>query len=379
MTDSTSWDRSLDWFWEGNVQERIIDYMLNVEKFEILIKSNTFKKTRGPDILARKDDLLRQVSVKGYPSDKYTTDFPGGKKGEKKKTRPATQARHWFSEALLELILAKSDREHLEIALGFPKFQTYLSLLNKIKFFREKIGLYCYLVSQNGQVRLVLPREDFDESTIKNTVDASFFSKAKRLLMLHRRHKDSPIVNYRQQKEGIPESYTSFEQIIKKQQPTVSLKNIQIYDLTKTTSGVLRAYVYLDELKKSYTLLPEGNVKKCMNKLIDHIFNQFRESASVSECFEACNASHDTFIATIALLYKQGIISSRSYSGKIYLKLRRGYNYLKALGFDIQKRRSPIRHKPLHGPIEIMESKHKRIFDAIAEEERKRRQALRES
>jgi len=151
------WDKSQDWFWEGNVQQKIVEYIRNIEKFEVLLASNTLEKRRGPDILSRRDDIFRQVSVKGYPSDKYTSDFPGGKKGERKRTQPATQARHWFSEALFELILAKSKNQNLEIALGLPKFQTYVNFLNNTRWLRERIGLYCYLVSDNGQVELLSP------------------------------------------------------------------------------------------------------------------------------------------------------------------------------------------------------------------------------
>jgi hypothetical protein len=154
---------SLEWFWEGNILEKIVGYMVNVEGFEILIKSDTSKRTPGPDILARKGNILRHVEVKGYPSQKYMRDFPGGRKGDLKRTSPATQARHWFSEGLFELILRKSENESVQIALGLPEFPTYLRLLNQIKFFREKMELYCYLV-KDGKVKLIQPHENVNET-----------------------------------------------------------------------------------------------------------------------------------------------------------------------------------------------------------------------
>jgi len=157
MASPVEWDKRHDWFWEGNVQEKIVEYMKNVDKFDVLSESNTFEKTPGPDILAKHGDKLRQVSVKGYPSDKYTSDFPGGKKGQKKRTQPPTQARHWFSEALFELILAKSKNQDLETALGLPKFQTYINFVSKMKWLRERIELFCYFVGEDGQVELVPP------------------------------------------------------------------------------------------------------------------------------------------------------------------------------------------------------------------------------
>jgi hypothetical protein len=152
-----NWEKSHDWFWEGNIQDKIIEYMRDVEQFDHITASNTREKRVGPDILGKKGSVLRQIAVKGYPSDKYTDDFPGGKKGELKRTQPATQARHWFSEAFLEVILAKSENEALEIALGFPKFQTYMRLLERTRWAREKTELYCYLVTEDGKVELLLP------------------------------------------------------------------------------------------------------------------------------------------------------------------------------------------------------------------------------
>ncbi|MEM1985456.1 MAG: hypothetical protein QXG36_02860 [Nitrososphaeria archaeon] len=161
MSKDKEWDKTYDWFWEGNVQNRIKEYMKRKEGFKIVHVSNPMTKEQGPDILAkRKIDNgsleRRQVSVKGYPSDKYVE---GKKKGKKKRTRPPIQARHWFAEALFELILAKSEDQNLQIALGFPNFKVYLNLLNKIKWFRNKIGLFCYIVTEKGQVKLIKPDE----------------------------------------------------------------------------------------------------------------------------------------------------------------------------------------------------------------------------
>jgi hypothetical protein len=52
MACSADWDKSQDWFWEGNVQERIREYMKDVEKFEIMRESDTLNKSHGPAFLA---------------------------------------------------------------------------------------------------------------------------------------------------------------------------------------------------------------------------------------------------------------------------------------------------------------------------------------
>lgn len=163
---TSEWDKTQDWFWEGNVQERIIEYMKRNEGFRIDQSADPTTKERGPDILAKRrlsDGSFekRRVAVKGYPSDKYVE---GQRKGQKKRTNPPTQARHWFSEALLELILAKSDDEDLQIALGFPNFKVYTNLVNRIRWLREKMELFCYIVTEDGQVRLFKPNEGVNSS-----------------------------------------------------------------------------------------------------------------------------------------------------------------------------------------------------------------------
>ncbi len=76
------WNKKQDWFWEGNVQDEIVGYMKNQERFKIIKRANPIKRTRGSDILAQKVAVLRQVAVSGYPFDKYTLDASGGRKRE---------------------------------------------------------------------------------------------------------------------------------------------------------------------------------------------------------------------------------------------------------------------------------------------------------
>jgi len=156
MINGNAWEKTYDWFWEGNVQNRIIEYMVKNEGFQIIRSADPGKKERGPDIFAQRrlsDGSFerRRVAVKGYPSERYVD---GERRGEKKRTDPSTQARHWFGEALLELVLAKSKDENLQIALGLPDKKVYRNLLKRIKWFREKVGLLCYLVDEHGEVNM---------------------------------------------------------------------------------------------------------------------------------------------------------------------------------------------------------------------------------
>lgn len=162
MVNEKKWEKTQDWFWEGNVQNRIIEYMTKNEGFQIIRSADPGKKERGPDIFAQRklsNGSLerRQVAVKGYPSEKYVD---GERKGEKKRANPSTQARHWFGEALLELILAKGDNENLQIALGLPDFPVYANLIKRITWFRKNIRLFYYLVTKDSEVDFLSPDEN---------------------------------------------------------------------------------------------------------------------------------------------------------------------------------------------------------------------------
>ena len=126
------------------------------EGFKIIKKADTHRRERGPDILAKKNSVLRQVAVKGYPSDKYTQDCLGGKKGEEKRTDPRLQAKHWLAEAIFEIINVKSQNSKLEIAVGLPKFQLYQDNIKKLEWFIKKMGLYIYFVDRTGKVESLI-------------------------------------------------------------------------------------------------------------------------------------------------------------------------------------------------------------------------------
>ena len=76
------------WFWEGNVQGRIVAH-LSREGYLIRRVSDTGSREQGKDITAAgPGGATLWVSAKGYPE----------KSG-------ATQARHWFAGAVFDLIL----------------------------------------------------------------------------------------------------------------------------------------------------------------------------------------------------------------------------------------------------------------------------------
>lgn len=149
MTETKKiWEPEDDWFYESNIQDKIIEFLIS-EDWEVKA-IDTKSRKRGADISGeRYGDKLR-VEVKGYPSDRYVR---GKDKGKTKKTIPAIQARHWFGEALLTLIIAKGKEPELKIAMGLPMKKTYETKWKEIKWLRDKLELKVYWVDEQGFVQ----------------------------------------------------------------------------------------------------------------------------------------------------------------------------------------------------------------------------------
>jgi hypothetical protein len=137
------------WFWEGHVQDSLAA-QLSAAGWDVREAADTESKAPGIDLLARKDDRWLAIEVKGYPN---TTYDHGPKRGTPKPTQPTNQARQWFSHALLGMMLLRHRRPDAEIAICFPRFGTYESLLERTKLSFDLLGFGVYLVAEDGSVR----------------------------------------------------------------------------------------------------------------------------------------------------------------------------------------------------------------------------------
>jgi len=143
------WNYEMEWFEETNVSRKIKNALESVGYR--ITKFNEDKREKGHDIEAIKEGLEIIVEVKGYPSDKYVS---GPNEGKKKPTNPNLQAKHWFGEALLALLMAKSENSDCKIVIGLPDFRKYRNLLDKIKFVMEKLEIGYILVDEKGTANM---------------------------------------------------------------------------------------------------------------------------------------------------------------------------------------------------------------------------------
>jgi hypothetical protein len=128
------------WYWEGNVQQRIVDY-LRAKEWEILTNANTASREQGKDIVAKKNGKELWVSVKGWPEKSQNT-----------------QARHWFSGALFDLVLYKDINSSVYLALGLPGgFRTYENLSGRVTWLRKNLPFEIIFVAENGEIENLEP------------------------------------------------------------------------------------------------------------------------------------------------------------------------------------------------------------------------------
>lgn len=141
-------DPQHDWHWEGNVQAAMVEHLL-AQGWTIVSAADTATKEPGIDVLAERGGRRLAVEVKGYPSDRY---MRGKRRGERKPTRPPVQARHWYAGALLTTMLTKGTHPDWALALAFPDFPTYRSLLERTASSLRALDVAVYLVSDGGRV-----------------------------------------------------------------------------------------------------------------------------------------------------------------------------------------------------------------------------------
>jgi len=141
------WKKSDDWFWEGNIQEKLAKHFEN-QGYKVTV-ANTLAKSRGIDILAQKDTDEILIEVKGYPSDKYVD---GINQGQAKKTPSTLQAHHWFSDAFFSVVRRKHKSQKSSVAIGLPASPRYLRLIEEAKWALEKLGIRIFIVTSTGEV-----------------------------------------------------------------------------------------------------------------------------------------------------------------------------------------------------------------------------------
>lgn len=130
------------WHWEGNVQASLVTH-LEANGWRLLSAANTATKEAGVDVKAVDPEGAEWwITVKGYPERKAG-----------KTTNPSTQARHWFSHALFDVVCYRTERSDINIGVALPgPFQTYERLSMRAAWLRENAPFTLFVVEQDGTV-----------------------------------------------------------------------------------------------------------------------------------------------------------------------------------------------------------------------------------
>jgi hypothetical protein len=142
---------STDWFWEGNVVNSLEKHFVDLG-WVLEFKADTASRQAGVDLHLRKGHLELMIEAKGYPSTTYQR---GTKQGLPKPTNPATQARHWYAEAILCAMLRQHDHPNLMVAIAFPENPVFTSIVERTKDSLHKLGLPVLFVSEAGGVQVI--------------------------------------------------------------------------------------------------------------------------------------------------------------------------------------------------------------------------------
>ena len=142
-----------DWYWEGNVVAALAR-ALAADGWTIRRMADTGRREQGVDLVAVSGRRTLMVEVKGYPTTTYAR---GPKAGQRKPTLPVSQARQWFSHALLECLLLRSRYPDAEVAMAFPQMETYLRLIERVRSSLVRLGFGVYVIASDGTAQVLVP------------------------------------------------------------------------------------------------------------------------------------------------------------------------------------------------------------------------------
>jgi hypothetical protein len=114
--------------------------------------ADTASREQGIDVIASKEGRILAVEVKGYPSTSYADPR---RADEIKPTSPASQARQWYSHALLKALLTRDEHPTYEIAICLPDMRTYRQLHERTANSLREMRIHLAFIQPNGDVSWV--------------------------------------------------------------------------------------------------------------------------------------------------------------------------------------------------------------------------------
>jgi hypothetical protein len=127
------------WYWEGNVQSAVVTFLVS-QGFMIRRVADTLSREQGKDVVAVSSSGLELwVSIKGRPEGTP-------------RTSPNLMARHYFADALHDLLCWREEDESVALALALPDFVTYRNRADKLARRMIELKASILWVFENGKV-----------------------------------------------------------------------------------------------------------------------------------------------------------------------------------------------------------------------------------
>ena len=110
------------WYWEGNVQAVVVRSLTGTQ-YEIIRAADT-ASTNTVTTSRRGQAGRLWVTVKGYPVGTASTP-------------PDTEARHWFKDALYDIVDSHGGDSTIRLAIALPDFPIYRKMAERVGWLRE--------------------------------------------------------------------------------------------------------------------------------------------------------------------------------------------------------------------------------------------------
>ena len=141
---------SEEWHTEANVQAVVVTNLAS-RGWRILSVANTATKEHGIDVIAVLGGQTTGVEVKGFPSRNYADP---SRVGETKRTRPSTQAGHWYSQAILAAMRLRGKKPHWRSVIALPDFPRYRDLYAETSGSLSAAEIEVWWVASDGSMNL---------------------------------------------------------------------------------------------------------------------------------------------------------------------------------------------------------------------------------
>ncbi|MDD9206675.1 hypothetical protein PU560_09385 [Georgenia sp. 10Sc9-8] len=141
-------EQSGAWYSETNVQASLVTALVT-DKWRILSVANTATKERGVDVIAVRDGETVGIEVKGFPGRGYADP---ARANEVKRTKPSTQAVHWYSQAVLAAMRLRGKQPTWRNVIALPDLPRYRDLHAETAASLAAAQIEVWWVDESGEV-----------------------------------------------------------------------------------------------------------------------------------------------------------------------------------------------------------------------------------